>query len=83
MVGTPVVAQNDLETGKILRSIEVPFGVIYLAYVKNTKMLYALGQDITMIGVSGQEMKISGLYPMFDKNMNILPLEGTSCWSSR
>ncbi|MCX7172021.1 MAG: hypothetical protein NTY41_17550 [Proteobacteria bacterium] len=74
VVGIPVVAQIDLETGQILRSIEVPFGVIYLAYVKNTKTLYALGQDITMIDVSGQEMKVSGLYPMFDKNMNILPL---------
>lgn len=74
VVGTPNVAQIDLENGQILRSIEVPFGVCYLAYVKNTKTLYALGQDITMIDVSGKEMKSSGFYPMFDKGMNILPL---------
>jgi len=74
VVGSPIVAQIDLETGKILRSIEVPFGVSYLAYVKNKQTLYAVGQDITMIDVAGREMKLSGLYPMFDKGINMLPL---------
>ena len=74
VVGAPNVAQIDLETGQVLRSIEVPFGVASLIYVKSKKMLYAIGQDITMIDVSGTDMKTVGLHPMFDKNMNLLPL---------
>jgi len=74
VVGTPNVAQIDLETGQILRSVDVPFGVANLAYVKSKKMLYAIGQDITMIDVSGKDMKTVDQHPMFDKNMNLLPL---------
>jgi hypothetical protein len=74
IVGPPTIAQIDLESGKILRSIEVPFGVCYLAYAKNSKMIYAVGQDVFKIDVSGTEMKMAGIHPMFDKKMNILPL---------
>ncbi len=74
VVGPPTIAQIDLESGKILRSIEVPFGVCYLAYAKNSKMIYAVGQDVYKIDVSGTEMKMAGIHPMFDKKMNILPL---------
>jgi len=74
VVGTPNVAQIDLETGQILRSVDVPFGVANLVYVKSKKMLYAIGQDITMIDVSGKDMKTVDQHPMFDKNMNLLPL---------
>lgn len=70
----PVVAQIDLENGKILRSIEVPIGICYLAFSKNKQTVYAVGQDIHMIDVAGKDMKISGTYQMFDKKMNILPL---------
>lgn len=70
----PVVAQIDLENGKILRSVEVPIGVCYLAYSKNSRTIYAVGLDVYLIDVAGQEMKISGTHPMFDKKMNILPL---------
>lgn len=72
--GTPVVAQIDLESGKILRSIEVPIGVCYLAYSKSKQTIYAVGLDVYMIDVSGKEMKTAGVHPMFDKKMNILPL---------
>lgn len=74
IVGPPTVAQIDLESGKILRSIEVPFGVCNLAYAKNSKMIYAVGQDVYKIDVSGKEMKMAGIHQMFDKKMNILPL---------
>lgn len=73
VVGSPIVAQIDLENGKILRSIDVPFGVSYLAYVKKNQALYAVGQDIITIDLAGKEMKLSGFYPMFDKGMNMLP----------
>lgn len=72
--GSPVVAQIDLESGKILRSIEVPIGVCYLAYSKSKQTIYAVGLDVYMIDVSGKEMKTAGVHPMFDKKMNILPL---------
>lgn len=74
VVGQPTVAQIDLENGKILRSIEVPFGVCALEFAKDSQTLYAVGQDIYLIDVAGKEMKIAGTYPMFDKKMNILPL---------
>ncbi|MEI6826693.1 MAG: hypothetical protein WCK54_13950 [Desulfuromonadales bacterium] len=74
VVGSPTVAQIDLESGKILRSIEVPFGVCALEYAKNSQTIYAVGQDIHLIDVSGKEMKAAGVHPMFDKKMNILPL---------
>ena len=74
VVGPPMVAQIDLESGKILRSIEVPFGVCYLAYAKNSQTIYAVGLDVYKIDVSGKEMKTAGIHSMFDKKMNILPL---------
>lgn len=74
VVGQPTVAQIDLESGKILRSIEVPFGVCYLAYAKNSQTIYAVGLDVYLIDVSGKEMKTAGIHSMFDKKMNILPL---------
>ncbi|MFA7280621.1 MAG: hypothetical protein WC100_11035 [Sterolibacterium sp.] len=74
VVGTPTVAQIDLENGQILRSVDVPWGVGFLALMRDGKMLYAVGQDIIKIDVSGKEMKKVGEHPMFDKKMNILPL---------
>lgn len=74
VVGQPMVAQIDLESGKILRSIEVPMGVCFLTYAKNSQTIYAVGLDVYLIDVSGKEMKTAGIHPMFDKKMNILPL---------
>lgn len=74
VVGPPTVAQIDLESGKILRSVEVPFGVCYLAYAKSSQTIYAVGQDIYLIDVAGKEMKTTAIHPMFDRGMNILPL---------
>lgn len=74
VVAPPVVAQIDLESGNILKSVEVPIGVCYLAYSKSKQTIYAVGLDVYMIDVAGKEMKVSGTYPMFDKKMNILPL---------
>jgi hypothetical protein len=74
VVGQPTVAQIDLETGNILRSTEVPFGVCSLEYAKSSQTLYAIGQDIYLIDVAGTEMKKTSIHSMFDKKMNILPL---------
>lgn len=71
---SPVVAQIDLESGNILRSIEVPIGVASLNYIKGTKSVYAVGQDIYKIDVASREMKITETYAMFDRKINILPL---------
>ena len=71
---SPVVAQIDLDNGKILRSIEVPMGVCSLQYIKNTKTIYAIGQDIYKIDIAGQDLKITETYAMFDRKINILPL---------
>jgi DNA-binding beta-propeller fold protein YncE len=74
VIGKPVVAQISLETGKILRSVEVPWGVAQLVPVKGRQALYAIGKDLIKIDVSGKEMKLTGTVPMFEKKQNILPL---------
>jgi hypothetical protein len=73
VIGKPVVAQFDLASGKILRSVEVPWGVGHLVRVKGGKMIYAMGQDLFKIDVSLPQPAIVETLPMFDKGMNLLP----------
>lgn len=73
VVGKPVVAQFELATGKLLRSVEVPWGIAHLVAVKGGRMLYAFGKDIYKIDASGADLKVVETVPMFDKGMNILP----------
>jgi len=73
VIGRPVVAQFELETGRFLRSVEVPWGVAHLVSVKGGTMLYALAQDLYKIDTTGRELKIAETVPMFDRMMNILP----------
>lgn len=72
--GAPTVAQIELETGKILRSVEVPFGVVNLAYSPKLQMLYAVGQDVYKISTSAAKLKIVDTYSVFDRGLNILPI---------
>ncbi len=74
VVAPPMLAQIDLEEGRILRSIEVPWGAASLVSVKNATSIYVIGKDITKVDVSGKKMKITGTYPMFEKKWNVLPL---------
>jgi len=74
VAGHPVLAQIDLEDGHILRSIEVPWGSAMLVSVRNATQIYVIGKDIVKIDVSGDEMRLAGTYPMFEKQWNILPL---------
>lgn len=74
VIGEPVVAQISLESGKILRSVEVPWGVAQLVPVKGRQAVYALGKDLYKIDVSGSELKLTETVPMFEKKQNILPL---------
>jgi DNA-binding beta-propeller fold protein YncE len=73
VIGAPVVAQFDLETGKLLRSVEIPWGVAHLVRVQDGRTLYAFGQDLYKIDTTGNELRIVETVPMFDKGMNILP----------
>jgi DNA-binding beta-propeller fold protein YncE len=73
-IAAPMLAQIDLDSGEILRSIEVPRGVFQLLLVNGGKEVYAIGQDLYKIDVSGQQMKIAGIHSMYDKGMNIFPL---------
>jgi len=73
VVAAPILAQIDLERGRILRSIEVPWGSATLLPVKNATNIYVIGKDIVKVDVSGEEMKVIGTYPMFEKQWNILP----------
>jgi len=73
-VATPVLAQISLEDGHILRSMEVPWSSVALVSVQNATKIYIIGKDIVKVDVSGDEMKIIGTYPMFEKQWNILPL---------
>jgi DNA-binding beta-propeller fold protein YncE len=74
VVGSPVVAQVDLASGKILRSVEVPWGVARLVVVKGGQQVYALGKDIYKIDAAGGDLKVAETVPMFEKKWNILPL---------
>ncbi len=74
VVAAPKLAQIDLADGRILRSIEVPWSSASLVSVKNASSIYVIGKDIVMVDVSGEEMKLTGSYPMFEKKWNILPL---------
>ena len=80
VVAAPMLAQIDLKDGRILRSIEVPWGSAMLVTVKNgngiknATTIYVIGKDIVKVDVSGEEMKVIGTYPMFEKKWNILPL---------
>jgi DNA-binding beta-propeller fold protein YncE len=74
VLGKPSVAQFDLATGKLLRSVEVPWGVAHLVSVKGGKAIYAFGQDMYKIDTTGGELRLVETVPMFDKGMNILPL---------
>lgn len=73
VIGKPVVAQFELETGKLLRSVEVPWGVAHLVSVRGGTTLYAFAQDLHKIDTTGPELKIAETVPMFDRKMNILP----------
>lgn len=70
----PAVAQIDLENGRIIRNVEVPWGVSGLVAVKEGQMIYAVGKDIYKIDATQKELKVVDTYPMFDKEINILPL---------
>jgi len=74
VVGAPVVAQVDLASGKILRSVEVPWGVARLVVVKGGQQVYAIGKDIYKIDAAGGELRVVETVPMFEKKWNILPL---------
>ena len=73
IIGKPVVAQFDLASGRLLRSVEVPWGVAHLVSVKGGKTIYAFGKDLYKIDTSGAELMLVETVPMFDKGMNILP----------
>ncbi|HEY6001488.1 MAG TPA: hypothetical protein VIV57_01360 [Anaeromyxobacter sp.] len=73
VVGAPVVAQVDLASGKIVRSVEVPWGVARLVTVKGGQQVYAIGKDIYKIDAAGGALKVVETVPMFEKKWNILP----------
>jgi len=70
----PMLAQISLADGHILRSINVPWSSVGLVSVQDATKIYVIGKDIVKIDVSGEEMKLIGTYPMFEKKWNILPL---------
>lgn len=74
VIDPPQVLQINLADGKILRSIEVPVGIISLALVENDTKLYAVGQDIYTIDITAKQMKIVDTISMFDKGMNAFAL---------
>jgi hypothetical protein len=75
IIGTPVVAQIEIATGKILRKIEVPNALSVLMRVKGSKELYAVGLDVYKIDVSGKQMKLKGVvFELIGKGYNALAL---------
>jgi WD40 repeat protein len=74
IIAEPMLVQIDLDSGEILRSVKVPRGIFTLLSVNGGKEVYAIGQDLYKIDVSGQQMLMTGTHSMFDKGMNIFPL---------
>jgi DNA-binding beta-propeller fold protein YncE len=74
VINHPEVLQIDLANGKILRSLEVPYGVVSLALVENDTKLYAMGQDISTIDVTQKQMKIVNTDGLFDLGINLFAL---------
>lgn len=72
-IGAPVVAQISLETGRILRSLEVPWGVGQLVAVKGGERVVAIGKDLYEIDASGRDLRITRTTSMYDRKWNILP----------
>lgn len=73
IVGRPVVAQFELDTGKIVRSVEVPWGVAHLVRVRGGERLYAFGQALYSIDTTGPALAIVETRPLAERGMNILP----------
>jgi hypothetical protein len=73
VIGAPVVAQLELESGRILRSLEVPWGVAHLVAARGGRSIYAIGKDLYEIDTSGAALRIARTVPMFEKKWNILP----------
>lgn len=68
------LSQIDLEDGRVLRSMTVPWEVAALAYQRDGKALFAVGLDIYKIDISQPEMKIVQTFPLFDQKKNMLPI---------
>ena len=73
IVGRPVVAQFDLDTGRIVRSVEVPWGVAHLVGAREGRTIYAFGQELYTIDTTGPDLRIVATQPILDKGMNMLP----------
>lgn len=73
VVAAPVVAQVDLASGKIVRSVEVPWGAVQLVAVKGGQQVYVVGQDLYKIDATGDALKLVETVPMFEKKWNLLP----------
>ena len=73
IVGRPVVAQFELDTGRIVRSVEVPWGVAHLVGAREGRTIYAFGQELYTIDTTGPDLRIVATQPILDKGMNMLP----------
>lgn len=73
MTKQPVVAELDLDSGKVLRSVEVPWGVGQLVGTQDGKTLFGIGQDLVRIDTTGKELKIVESSQLIEKGMNALP----------
>ena len=73
IVGRPVVAQFDLDTGRIVRSVEVPWGVAHLVGAREGRTIYAFGQELYTIDTTGPDLRIVATQPILGKGMNMLP----------
>lgn len=73
IVGRPVVAQFALDTGRIVRSVEVPWGVAHLVGAREGRTIYAFGQDLYTIDTTGPDLRVVATQPILDKGMNMLP----------
>ena len=73
VVKPPRLSQLDLATGKVLRTLELPWDAATLTTVRDGRMVYVIGKDLYKIDVSGDQMRLVETYPMYEKQMNFLP----------
>lgn len=73
IIGKPVVAQFDLDSGRIVRSVEVPWGVAHLVRANDGRTIYAFGPELYTIDTTGADLRIAATQPILDQGKNMLP----------
>jgi DNA-binding beta-propeller fold protein YncE len=72
-VDEQVVAEIDLATGKILRSVIVPWASLAIVATRGGDRVLAIGQDLIEIDTRGPDLKVVKVEQVLEQGKNALP----------